>query len=1139
MQNKRAFIILFSFAALIGFSLQKAWAQTATTGDLSGVVTDPTGAIVPNITVTLRDLRQGNTRDTKTNDAGIYRFSLLQAGDYEVDIDAPGFQPIGSKTTVSLGQVTSLDVKLALKSTSEKVVVVEEAPLVQTENGNFSSTLDERTIQTMPNQGNDMTYPLEMTAGVTENTLAGYGNYAVNGISATGNLFTINGMDDNDPYLSLGNTGATSLMLGQMEVQEATIVANGYGGEFNSLAGSNVNYITKSGSNQFHGSAAYYWNGKAFNATSFFDNFRGVPKSFVNANQYGAEVGGPIVKDKVFWYFHTEGLRLIIPTAPQTELVPSPQFEAATLANLETLHPASVPFYNTIFSFYNGAAAAHGATPGDGAGGTGCGTFAATALNGADCTYNFTSSGKIPTNEQLYSVRIDYNMGTNDKLFGRYQMDRGYQGTFTDPINPLFNLVSNQPEYQGQISENHTFGPSTTNQFIISGQWYAASFYNPNQAATLAAFPTSLLFLSGFSNLAIADFDENGRNVTQAQISDDVTKVMGRHTLKFGVKYRRNDVTDQIYTAGDSGLMIIPDLTSFYNGGMVGSGPTATDQTSFEQNFPSSGEQRFKFWTFGGYAEDDFQVKSNLTLTVSFRADHPSNPTCKSLCFARLNEPFTSLAANPALDSANTPYNELISTGNRTALVGLTNIEWAPRFGFAWQPFGRARNTVIRGGIGIFWNTFPGQVVDNISENPPLFQNFTVTGGLISPAEANSLNSIAFESNKQFVTGFAQGLSASQISALDPQFVPPSINYTTPFTNVPQYQKWSLEFEQGLGKNTSVTVSYNGNHGIHEPVQNAGLNAWSATPFGDLPTVVPDPEFGYVNGIFSQGISNYNGGSVSFIHRYATGQISANYTYSHALDDVSNGGFSPFASQLFLSTNTSPIFQEDPYNLRRSMYGSSDYDVRHYFSLQYLWELPIKRFVTFGHGPDALLKGWNVAGTVLLRSGLPFTVIDTAKTSALDITNYGPAASQSSLGPFVFASLNGAAAPGSCTSVGNVNTPCLNSAAFVPPGTETGFAYGMRNAFRGPEYWNTDFSIWKALHVIPHHESAELDLGFQFYNIFNHPNFDNPYADLASSNGTTFGTFIRTLSPATTVYGVGLGADASPRLIQLKAQFKF
>jgi hypothetical protein len=243
---------------------------------------------------------------------------LLSSGTYEVDVDASGFQAAGNTTTVNIGQVTTLDIKLALKSTTERVVVVEEAPLVETQSGDLATTLDERTIQNMPNQGNDMSYPLEMTPGVTENTLGGYGNYSVNGMSATSNLFTLNGMDDNDPYLSLNNTGATSLMLGQNEVQEATIEANSYGGQYGTLAGSNVNFVTKSGTNQFHGEAKYYWTGRAFAANSFFNNANGAPKSFSNANQYGGDVGGPILKDKLFFFFDTEGIRLITPSSARS-----------------------------------------------------------------------------------------------------------------------------------------------------------------------------------------------------------------------------------------------------------------------------------------------------------------------------------------------------------------------------------------------------------------------------------------------------------------------------------------------------------------------------------------------------------------------------------------------------------------------------------------------------------------------------------------------------------------------------------------------------------------------------------------------------------------------------------------------------
>ena len=1139
MGHSKFFTFMFSVVMLLAFGFQNASAQTSTTGELTGVVTDPTKAVVPAAKVQLKDLQHGNIRETQTNDAGVYRFSLLSAGQYEVDIQASGFQPIAGSTTVSIGQVTTLDLKLSLQSMSDKVVVVEEVPMIQTENGNVTSNLSERLIQTMPNQGNDMTYPLEMTAGVIENTLGGYGNYSVNGISATGNLFTINGMDDNDPYLSLNNTGATSLMLGQGEVQEATIVSNGYGGQFGGLAGSNVNFVTKSGQDQFHGSATYYWNGRAFNANSFFNNANGAPKSFVNANQYSGEIGGPILKNKVFWYFHTEGLRLIVPTSPTTVLVPSPAFEAATIANLQAALPNSVPFYNTIFGIYDPARSAHNAVPGSAnpSDPTGCGTFTALGA-GVNCVYNYTSDAKIPTDESIYSWRVDYNINTKDHLFGRFQMDKGYQGSATDPINPLFNLVSNQPEYQGQISENHMFGPTVTNQFIIAGQWYEATFNAPNRQAALAAFPTSLFFVNGFSALAIYNsLGPQGRAVTQAQISDDITKIAGRHTLKFGVKYRRNDVTDLVYGINTSGTMVIPDLTAFYNGGFDPA--NTTDATTFSQTFPTSSEQRFKFWTFGGYAEDDIQVKSNLTLTLSLRADHPSNPTCKTSCFSRLAEPFTELVNDPVLggaNAANVPYNEIFDVSNRTALVGLTNIEWAPRFGFAWQPLGREHNTVIRGGIGIFWDSFPGQVVDNISENPPLFQNFTVGGAtqplLISPAEPNSLNSAAAASNNGFLSGFTSGATVTQLEANVPGFKPPSVNYVNNFTKVPQYQKWSLGIQQGFGKDTSVTISYTGNHGIHEAVQNSTLNAYSPTPFVGLPTAPPDPRFGFVEGIFSEGISNYNGLSVSATHRYATGSISVNYTYSHALDEISNGGFSPMTFQAFLSTNTSPIFAQTPNGIR-DMYASSDYDARHYLSLNYLWELPLKR-LTWGHGPDALLKGWNVSGTLLSRTGLPFTVVDLTTTASLESTNYGQTASPTTPAPYVFANVTGTA-PGSCIAPGsNVHNPCFNTAAFTT--SPNGFGDAGRNSMRGPGYFNTDFSIWKTFKVIPHWEAAEFNLGFQFYNIFNHPNFDNPYYDVSSPS---FGTLERTVSPATTVYGVALGADASPRIIQLKVQFQF
>src|SRR5579872_6242694 len=166
MKHMKAIVFFVSFIVLFALGSQNTHAQTATTGDLTGVVQDPTGAIVPNVTIDLRNIQQGSKLETKSNDAGVYRFSLLQAGSYEVDVNASGFQPLARNTTVSIGQVTTLDLKLALGTSTERIVVTEQAPLVQTESGSTSATLSEAQIQTMPNQGNDMTYPLEMTAGV-------------------------------------------------------------------------------------------------------------------------------------------------------------------------------------------------------------------------------------------------------------------------------------------------------------------------------------------------------------------------------------------------------------------------------------------------------------------------------------------------------------------------------------------------------------------------------------------------------------------------------------------------------------------------------------------------------------------------------------------------------------------------------------------------------------------------------------------------------------------------------------------------------------------------------------------------------------------------------------------------------------
>lgn len=1106
-------------------------AQTSTTGDLAGTVMDPSGAAVPNATVTLTSVATGAVRSTTTNATGFYRFSLLPPGQYDTKVEAQGFQTFDRRVTVSVNQITTSDVHMSVGTENVTVRVTEAAPLLNTENGSISTTLSQTQVQNMPNPGNDLTFAAQIAPGVMMNSLGGFGNFAVNGISGTSNLFTLDGMDSNDPYLSLNNSGATNLLLGLNEVQEVTVHQNGYTGQYNSLAGSNINYVTRSGTNQFHGRATYYWNGRAMNANDFFNKAQPppapvTPRSFVNANQWGGDFGGPIFKDKLFFYFDTEGLRVLLPTSTQT-IVPSPQFEAATIAHLSATHPASVPFYKNMFNLYNAAPGVKRAIPGNGSqDATGCGTFTGLPA-GTPCTLFFRSNVNNTTSETIYAGRLDWNISNADKIYGRIQTDHGQQATFTDPINPVFNLTSTQPEWQGQLNWNHTFGPTTTNQLLISGQWYSAIFQPPNLSAALATFPTTLTMADGsLTTLGGLDFlAPQGRKVTQVQLSDDMSKVAGRQTFKFGVKYRLNYATDFVYGINTSGTVTVPDLNSFFNGGLV-----PGDEAVLTQTFPTSPSQRFKFYTLGGYVEDDIRVSPTFTLTVALRVEHQSNPTCKDLCFSRTPETFNLLTSNPAFNTANAPYNQLFVTNQRTALPSLQQLQWQPRISFAWQPRGGgSRATVIRAGFGVFYDTFPGVIVDSFSSNPPLLQSFNTTG-LISLAEPSNIFATASASNQAFLRGFINGASFNSLAATVPGFAAPAVAVNQNHTEIPQYLKYSLEIQQGIDSKTSFNIRYVGNRGIHEVVNIPSLNAFQPpTGFAGLPVAAPVPSFGVVTGIYTEAISNYNGMSVSLQRQYSSGSFLVNYTFSKALDETSNGGFLPFVSQQFSSTNTNPIFPQNPNDLR-AMYGPADYDTRHYFNASFVWGLPLHD-VTFNHGPAFLINDWQVSGNIFARSGLPYTVVDSGTAAILAGFNYG--GTGPGVGGNIFATRVAPGNPGCSGPPSDVLAPCFNTGLFAP--SPTAFGNVGRNSMRGPSLFDADFGIMKNFHI-PHWERAALGLGVQFYNIFNHPNFDNPVANVSAPN---FGTVIRTVAPPTTPYGSGLGGDFSPRIIQLKAQFSF
>jgi hypothetical protein len=1133
-------------------------AQGETTSAILGQVTDSAAGAVPGATVTAVGRETGLRRTQKTDEQGRFNFPQLKPGSYVIRVEAGGFDSLESDVLALLGQKQWLNLTLKVARTKQSIEVSSATPLLNPANANTSTNLTEHTLRDLPNPGGDLTYPLQFAAGALINTAGsgndfvgaanGYGNVEFNGLPAGSNGYIVDGLETNDPLTNLNSGLSTNLVLGLNSISEVTVNTLSYSVDEGRYGASQVNYVTKSGSNHFHGNLYEIWNGSLLNAADYFTNSTpGNHKPRSTVNHFGGSLGGPAVKDKLFWFFDSEWVRIALPiVTPAT--VPTAAFQNYVLAQLPlggkdavsgAVYPGSpemVPFYQKMFALY-------GHTNGSPLAVLGCpfnadrSTAAGTPPDGNGCANRRIVSHSSDDHEQVQTARVDYNIDAKNTAWFRFQADTGLQAAYTDPINPLFNAISPQPLYSFAAGETHIFSPNLVNYFNPGFSWYQSLFGPSDFQKTLAAFPIVLqgsganapfTTIGGLNNTWV-----QGRRASRFFINDNLAWSRGAHELRFGTNTRILRLNDYDFGEGTVPTVNYTTLPQF----IYGVASMAT------QAFPASSNEPFNFLNLDLYAQDTWKLTTKLTWTIGLRDTLNSNPLNPHEHIARLDGAFASIPHD-----VNQPLNAAIQThlGDLFASTPLAILQ--PRTALAWQ---FTPNTILRTGFGLFSDILPGSIADIVGMNPPYVRTFqggllgTVGGTALAPGVPNSAVDALAAADHSFGTGFAQGwLSCASAQSNPSACLPPVAITAVPDgkLHAPYFMQWSLGLERQLGTTASLRAQYVGTRAVNQPylTQVNGYQTVCAGCFRPFPYLAPaDARFGAVTQFSTGANSHYDGLQLTATKRLGHGlEGQMNYTFSRCMDEVSNGGFLPFAAGAQLS----PL----PGELSRN-YGPCDYDIRHNLTGEFVYQLPLK---VRGHWLGYALNGWQVSATAFWHSGIPFSVLSTPYSANGNGIVQGAGSQFASVVPgmplYEHSPIPGVTQPG---TVQWLNPNAFVSTVDPSTGTCNGgnnaqtcqFGNLGRNALRGPQFvWN-DFYLTKWITLKEH---AKLRLEGQFFNVFNHPNFGLPSMVLAGipakpSTQTGFGAFTYTTSPPTGLLGVGLGGDSSPRMVAVQARLEF
>ena len=1101
-------------------------ARAQAVGSIAGHILDATTAIVPGDTVTITNQGTNAIRTATADSSGYFAFPLLPIGTYTIHIEHPGFQPSELKDISLEGQQNvSLEVKLQPAAATTTVEVhAESATTVQRADATLGQTIHAEQVADLPLNGRDFAQLALLTPGTTrgeqttdflnagtssEVSFRGSVSLSVQGMAENTNDWRLDGVDDNEL------TGGGVAFLPQVDaIQEFNVLTFNYSAQYGSRGGSTVLVSTKSGTNQFHGSAFEFLRNDYLDARNYFDPIK---KGKYRQNEFGGAIGGPIFKDKTFFFADYQGNR-VRQAAPILSIVPTD----AQRFN----HVFANPIYNPVpslaaanassrTSYYNAAMGAYFIPASQ------ISAIGQSILNlypsalpagspGLTTGFNYTSSPTRSLNDNEFDARIDHQVSEKDRLFARFSWDNASQ--FNPSGLPGFGAKSSFTSTTNfrtrtrniALSETHIFSPHIVNQAAIG---YNRDYnqirgfgYGTAEAASLGITGANLgdLATSGMTLINITGFNPVGdRNYSPYQggtqvyhYFDSLSVVKGNHTMVFGFDFRpmQNNGLGETYFHGQMAFTknftafsptttfaaTITDPTSGItgaNGSPIASLLLGYPDGGNRQNQLNSGVIGRRWKEYRGYAQDNWAVSPSfsLNLGLAYGVTSPLSEAASRIA----NFDVTTGLFYVAGAQANTYAGTIASNKYAGIATDYSNIE--PRFGFSFSPYGPSHNSVIRGGFAIFHDTSHLGQSAGIHQNPPYTNTYTFTTNDINPSRVLIPGST--------INGFPDNSQPRNPTTYTGSLVAQDRNFHQGIV-----QQFNLNIQQGAPKGGVFTVAYAGTHAtrlfnnvgsFNGAAPGTGNNTAARRPFTTLNTI---------SDITSNGWLIYNSLQAKYEQRVHDLYFLTSYTYSQALTN----GYSEAVTTLPGSTyfpltlgpsfyHASPVLVSQPGNpagVPISPYadrGLSSLQLRNNLTASIIYALPFGRGKMFASHINKLTEeaigGWQVNSIVTTHSGFPLAFTQATNTSGSGITNRPDLASGCDL-------YAGARTVGKW----------FNTACFLTP-TATQLGNAPRIVGYGPQRTNVDFSAYKKFATF---ESQNLEFRAEFFNILNHSQFGLP-----------------------------------------------